>query len=275
MTKSYKEQKTIHDFGKEWQEYNFYNKEDHNKQIFLDYFDIVPKKYLSETNIVADIGCGSGRWAKLIAPKVKTLYLIDASNKAISVAKKNLCNFGNVKYFNVDAINLPFENFSFDFIYSLGVLHHINETQEAIDLIFKKLKKDGAILLYLYYNFENRSNFFKLLWQFSNILRLLISNLPFMIKLYICNLIALFVYFPLSRIALVMNFFKILPKNFPLSYYKDKSFYHMRTDSLDRFGTRIEKRYSKKQIQNMLIKAGFQKIIFSKKQPYWCVFGVK
>ena len=59
------------------------------------------------------------------------------------------------------------------------------------------------------------------------------------------------------------------------SFYKDKSFYTMRTDSLDRFGTRIEKRFSKKEIESMLLEAGFNKIKFSDKIPYWIAIGYK
>jgi len=275
MTKSKNELKTIEDFGKEWRQFNFYNKDNDNNEIFNDYFNIVPKEYLTKTSIVADIGCGSGRWAKFIAPKVKILFLIDASSEAISVSKMNLKKFQNIKYFNNDALNLPFDDTSIDFIYSLGVLHHIHETEEAIEGIYRKLKRNGAMLLYLYYNFENRSLFFNLIWRFSNIGRILISNLPFRMKLYLCNLIAFFIYLPLAKIALLMNYFQILPKNFPLSYYKNKSFYHMKTDSLDRFGTRIEKRYSKKKINDILTKVGFKKIIFSDKAPFWCVIGIK
>ena len=64
-------------------------------------------------------------------------------------------------------------------------------------------------------------------------------------------------------------------KNFPLSYYKNLSFYTMRTDSRDRFGTNLEKRYTKKQIKNMLKKAGLYNIKFSKKAPFWCAVGFK
>ena len=43
----------------------------------------------------------------------------------------------------------------------------------------------------------------------------------------------------------------------------------MRTDSLDRFGTKLEKRYSKLEIEKMLKANGFKNIIFSKKMPFW------
>ena len=49
----------------------------------------------------------------------------------------------------------------------------------------------------------------------------------------------------------------------------------MRTDALDRFGTRLEKRFSKKQIREMMEKAGLEKINFSNNIPFWLAIGTK
>jgi hypothetical protein len=61
----------------------------------------------------------------------------------------------------------------------------------------------------------------------------------------------------------------------PLSYYRNKSFYTMRTDSLDRFGTTYEKRYSKVEIEKLLLLHGFHSIRFSNAKPYWCALAYK
>jgi hypothetical protein len=49
----------------------------------------------------------------------------------------------------------------------------------------------------------------------------------------------------------------------------------MRTDSRDRFGTPLEKRFSKSQIGKMLESAGLEDIEFSDKAPFWCAVGRK
>ena len=49
----------------------------------------------------------------------------------------------------------------------------------------------------------------------------------------------------------------------------------MATDSLDRFGTKLEKRFTKNEIKNMLLKAGFVDIMFSKNTPYWVAIAWK
>ena len=61
----------------------------------------------------------------------------------------------------------------------------------------------------------------------------------------------------------------------PLSYYTNKSFNVIRNDALDRFGTPLEQRFSKVQIESMMKKAGLREIKFSANQPYWHVIGRK
>ena len=58
-------------------------------------------------------------------------------------------------------------------------------------------------------------------------------------------------------------------------FYRSKSFYVMRTDSRDRFGTPLEKRFSKKEINEMMIDSGLEKIKFKDSLPFWTAIGFK
>jgi len=49
----------------------------------------------------------------------------------------------------------------------------------------------------------------------------------------------------------------------------------MRTDSLDRFGTRLEQRFTKNEIEQMMLNSGLINIKFNKSLPYWCAVGIK
>ncbi len=55
-------------------------------------------------------------------------------------------------------------------------------------------------------------------------------------------------------------------ESFPLWYYRRRSFYFMRTDALDRFGTRLEKRFTKAEIRQMMEQAGLENITFNETQ---------
>lgn len=49
----------------------------------------------------------------------------------------------------------------------------------------------------------------------------------------------------------------------------------MRNDSLDRFGTLIEKRFSRNEIKKIMLSSGLIRIRFSDRAPFWCAIGYK
>lgn len=267
---------TVAGFGDEWTRFNQkeLSKEARDK-IFEDYFSIFPWKSLPDKAVGVDVGCGSGRWAAVVAPKVGQLILVDASAEALEVARKNMEKFSNVRLEVATVDSLPIEDSSLDFAYSLGVLHHVPDTSAAIRSISKKLKSGAPLLLYLYYAFDNRGLFYRAIWRLSDIVRRVVSRMPFGLRYWISQLLALTVYWPLSRVALLLEQFGICPKSWPLVYYKDKPFYVLRTDALDRFGTRLEQRFTRSEITAMLKDVGFVDIRFSDKSPYWCAIGIK
>jgi len=271
----FSDHKTIQSFGDEWTRFNQKNIENSElKKIFNSYFKIFPWHKIKNPLVGFDTGCGSGRWAKFVAPRVKVLNCIEPS-KAIKVAKKNLSNFNNINFINSTIQDLKIKSASQDFGYVLGVLHHISYTESALKSCVRILKKGSPLLIYMYYNFENKPLWFKFLWQISNIFRKLICMLPKKIKFLICDIIAVLIYYPLTKISIFLERVNFPLKNFPLASYRDKSFYTMRTDSRDRFGTPIEKRFSKKQIYNLMKKSGLEKIKFKNGNPFWLSIGYK
>lgn len=276
MSKKNNSNKTIEEFGNEWNKFDQSKlNQKELKEITKRYFDIFPSEYLNKQFVGFDLGCGSGRFAKHVADKVKILHCIEPS-EAIEISKQNLSQYNNCIFHSSSVEDLKLEEESMDFGFSLGVLHHTVDPLNGLKICNKLLKKNSPFLLYLYYSFENKPTWFKFLWKISNFLRLSISIMPKQIKFLVTEIIALFIYFPLARIAKILEKkLKFNVDNFPLSAYRNLSYYTMRTDSLDRFGTRIEKRFSKKEINSMLIEAGFHKIKFSDKIPYWVVLGYK
>jgi SAM-dependent methyltransferase len=267
---------TVKSFGDEWSRMNQSNlSEIERKKIFNDYFLIFPFNLIGKDSIGFDMGCGSGRWAAIMAPLVKRLFCIDASSEAIKVARENLKSFDNINY-QISSVNeTGLDSDLFDFGYSLGVLHHLPNTSAAITSCAMLLKKGSPFLLYLYYSFDNKPLWYKLVWQISELVRGVVNKLPPALKMILTDLLAIIIYLPLSRIAFLFEKAGFNVDNFPLSYYKDKSFYTMRTDSRDRFGTPLEKRFSKIEIKQMMEKAGFKNVKFSEFKPYWVVVGIK
>jgi ubiquinone/menaquinone biosynthesis C-methylase UbiE len=269
------DQATVESFGEEWTRFDQSNLSiEEAKKIFNDYFAVFPWGKLPINAEGFDMGCGTGRWARIIAPKVGFLHCIDPSS-AIEVAKKNLSNIVNVSFYQASIENRPLPLNSQDFGYSLGVLHHVPDTARAIKECVEMLKPGAPLLVYLYYAFDSRSSIYKFIWYCSDFLRRLISKLPNFLKNLITDLIALIIYFPLARLSYMIERCGWQISSIPLSYYRKHSFYTMRTDSRDRFGTPLEMRFTRQEITMMLNAAGLVNLVFSESAPYWCVVGIK
>ena len=87
------------------------------------------------------------------------------------------------------------------------------------------------------------------------------------------TLLAVVVYWPLARLARLLEKLGLNVANLPLSFYRDKSFYFMRTDSRDRFGTPLERRFSRRAITAMMNDAGLADVAFRDGEPFWCALG--
>jgi SAM-dependent methyltransferase len=205
---------------------------------------------------------------------VRLLHCIDASEAALEVARRNLQMHSNCVFYCASVDAIPLADNSADFGYSLGVLHHVPDTELGIRACAHKLKPGAPLLIYLYYAFDNRPGWFRTLWRLSDLGRRWIARLPFAIRSILCDFIAALVYWPLARIAKRLERSGMNVEHFPLSSYRDRSFYSMRTDALDRFGTRIEKRFTRQQIQSMMESAGLERIVFSE-SPHWCAVGYR
>jgi SAM-dependent methyltransferase len=268
--------KTVEGFGKEWEffDQSSISKEELTKQ-FNCYFRIFPWSSLKEDAIGLDMGCGSGRWAMFVAPRVGKLFCIDASEKALAVARNNLKQYDNCKFYKASFEDIPIEDNSLDFGYSLGVLHHIPNTEDGIKSCVMKLKSGAPFLLYIYYALENKPKWFQMIWRVTDAVRHFIATLPFKLRFFITQAIALVVYFPLARLSLILEKLNVDVDSFPLSIYRNQTFYSMRTDALDRFGTRLEKRFKASEIKQMMENAGLERVQFSDSPPFWCAIGYK
>jgi SAM-dependent methyltransferase len=263
---------TVEGFGREWQSFDQSAlSDDDARSMFGDYFSLFDFTDLGEG---FDLGCGSGRWARLVAPRCRALHCIDPSD-AIDVARRNLADCPNVTFHRASADDIPLPDNSQDFGYSLGVLHHIPDPEAALRSAVAKLRRGAQFLLYIYYRFDNRPLWFRLLWRGSDVCRRLVSNLPFGARKVIAGAIAATIYWPLARAAHLVEKAGRDPSSIPLNWYRNLSFYTMRTDALDRFGTKLEHRFTRPEIQAMMERCGLENIRFSDSAPYWVALGTR
>ena len=264
---------TVESFGDEWTKFSSFDTAE-IERMGNEYFDLLHTTTVNENSVVLDVGCGTGRWSYYLSPKVKFIEAIDPSEAVLAAAQLTGTR-QNIRITKAGVDNIPFDDNSFDFIFSLGVLHHIPDTQGAIKKIYRKIKPKGYFLVYLYYNLDNRGSIYRAIFTLSNGVRKVISRMPKVMKQILAEIISFTVYVPFVLLArLCKGLFpkRELYKKIPLSYYHNKSLTIIRNDSLDRFGTPLEKRFSRIEIESMLKAAGFTDVVFSEKTPFWhCV----
>jgi SAM-dependent methyltransferase len=268
--------KTVQSFGDEWKAFHSFSNEDLTRLGDM-YFDIVTEEMVGSQKTAIDFGCGSGRWSRYISKRFGAIAAVDPS-EAIFAASKVLKDAPNVHLYKASIDNLPFKDGSFDFGFSLGVLHHIPDTAKAMQDCVRKIKPGGYFLVYLYYNLDNKGWVYKSVFHLSNLLRKGISKLPSSPKKAVCSFLAVTLYLPfvsISRIAKKIGVAQKYRQHIPLHGYENTSFYIMKNDALDRFGTPLEQRFSKTQIEKMMIGAGLTDIVFSTSIPYWHAVGKK
>ena len=171
---------TVAGFGEEWAAYDQTALGDEEYgALFAAYFGIFPFADLPDDAEGFDLGCGSGRWAAGVAPRVGLLHCIDPAEKALDVARRRLAGAPNVRFHHATADTIPLPEGSQDFGYSLGVLHHIPDTGRALADCVRKLKPGAPFLVYLYYRLDGRPMWFRALWRASDVGRRMIFRLPF------------------------------------------------------------------------------------------------
>jgi SAM-dependent methyltransferase len=263
----------VHSFGEEWKKFHKFS----DKEIEIDanmYFDVLDESMINKNTYGIDLGCGSGRWTKWMKDKVGFMESIDPSD-AVFIADNVIGEAANVRLAKASIDNIPFDDETFDFAMCIGVLHHIPDTQKAMIDCVKKVKIGGYFYTYIYYNLDNRGLLFKFIFSIISAIRRVTSALPMGLKKVVCELIAIFIYMPVVLFGRFMKFLglKKFANQMPLSHYQNQSFFVIRTDALDRFGTKLEHRFSKKEIEAMMMNAGLDHIKFGSHLPYWHAVG--
>lgn len=96
---------------------------------------------------VLDLGCGTGRFARRLAPVAGKITAVDFSPKMLEKARESLQGFGNsdLRLLDMEKENaLPGE---YDIITALSVMHHISEPGPVVEKMKNSLAPGGKILI--------------------------------------------------------------------------------------------------------------------------------
>jgi 2-polyprenyl-3-methyl-5-hydroxy-6-metoxy-1,4-benzoquinol methylase len=119
--------------------------------------------------LVLDVGCGMGRFADVATRWGAKVVGVDLS-AAAEVAARNLADREFVAL-QADVFALPFAPESFDYIYSIGVLHHTPNCEQAVKALPQYLKPGGTLAVWLYSAYNKW-------YRFSDVYRRFTHRLP-------------------------------------------------------------------------------------------------
>ncbi len=242
-------------FGYEWQSFPEMYKEWERQ--FLEYMKPHAADFFPGKKIL-DAGCGNGRFSYYAAKYGAEVWAIDLG-PAVEVARKNT-ESRNVHVVQADLHDPPFALESFDFIYSIGVLHHLPDPEAAFQKLLRFLKPGGVVQIYLYWKPERRPVKTALLSGVSAARRLT-TKLPHNAVHLLAYPIAAMVYASLVwpyRIMRRIPALKRIAEDIPMKQYANLPFRVCVNDQLDRFSAPIENRYTRADVQNWLARASLE-----------------
>ena len=107
-------------------------------------------KQIPKSLKVLEVGCGTGRFILKALLEGHEVHGIDASLAMLKESARKTISFDNVYYYLDESANLPFEDKSFDFVYSIRVLNQLSSESYALNSIREMVrvcKEKGLILL--------------------------------------------------------------------------------------------------------------------------------
>jgi SAM-dependent methyltransferase len=214
---------------------------------------------------ICEVGSGSGRYLKnFMNYDPKSLTAIDPAS-SIEIARKNNPNSG-INFLKIDSTKMNIEN-TFDYVFSLGVIHHIPEAQKAVNNIYRSLRKDGEFIMWVY-GYENNELY---IFIFNN-LRKILSRLPdFIVEIfsYFFTILSYFYMF-------LCRFIKLPLKKYFLNVFSKFSFRHKFYVIFDQLNPKYSKYYKKMEVLNLMTNAGFKVEKIHHRDEYsWTVVGKK
>jgi SAM-dependent methyltransferase len=265
------QKKTQKSFGFQW--VNFSEMSCDFKENFLNYINPVPPEFF-KGKFGLDAGCGFGRHiysAVLFGAKMVGMDFSDAINST----RKNTAMLKNLYLVRGDIYSPPFVEKTFDFVYSIGVLHHLPDPEKGFHCLLRYVKKDGSIFIWVY------SDHRKLMNCALEIVRAVTTRIPLPLLKLICFLFSMVDYLVISCFRLLSNTV-ILGKlvnrlNLDrIKVYMSYPFQVVYADWFDRLSAPIRFYYNYDILKTWAERARLKKVIISPTGKYgWRLYGEK
>jgi SAM-dependent methyltransferase/uncharacterized protein YbaR (Trm112 family) len=223
---------------------------------------------------VLDAGCGIGRHAYYAAYYGAEVWAVDISD-AVEVAARNTRGTG-ARVIQADLNHLPFQEESFDLVYSMGVLHHLPDPERAFRYLLRFVKPGGEFRIFLYWAPE-RQPLKRFLLKAVSALRMLTVHMPhrllYPLSYVAASLVWTWFVWPYRVLRQIPTLSEIADR-LPLRQYSRYPFRTCVNDQFDRLSAPLERRYSRGQVEQLLKSSGLEELnVFP--NFGWVAFGKK
>jgi SAM-dependent methyltransferase len=210
---------------------------------------------------VLDAGCGMGRFSHHFLKQGARVVALDAS-AAIEVAAQNNRG-GDALFVQADLLHPPVVEGGFDLVCCLGVLHHLEDTQEALRGLARTARPGGWVLVYLYHDPGETAPWQGRLLSLVTAARRVTTRMPFAVLRPLTWLLAVALWLtyvlPLRFVVRVAGRDRAVGR-LPLAWYVDYPFRILWNDQFDRFSAPLEKRYRRAEVEALMRSAGLEDV---------------
>lgn len=238
--------KTMQSFGYEWK---YFSKE---YKIYPSQFEhwIHPiKKSQLKGKTVLDIGCGTGIHSRILESYGARVISVDISMAVDVVYQKSKGK--NIAVVQADIADLPLKTKKFDYVFSIGSLHHMDDPKKGILSVKSALKKDGIFFLKVYSKEGN--------WFTMKIIEGIVKKVTLALPFWLLNFLCFVLVFPFSFIIWLFVFLGKISKSLRnLSFHNyflaisGYSFMHKQNILFDILSAPVVHYYSGKEIKSLL-----------------------
>lgn len=249
--------RTFASFGYEWTRFDRLKPE--AQLVWRRWFADVPFESL-RAGIGLDAGCGKGQYSRLCAPYLDWIVALDGS-VAVEAAARNLAEVPNATVVRADLRHAPFADGSFDFIFCVGVLHHLADPQRGVRSLARLLSPGGYLLIYVYSR-PDRPGVRSLGLSVASLLRKVTVRLPLPLLRSLSVPIAALLWVTLivpGRIGDRLDFEPL--SRLPLSMFRRIPFRDLAQGTFDLLAAPLERRFVRYEVESLLRTAGLEPVV--------------
>jgi SAM-dependent methyltransferase len=221
---------------------------------------------LIKNKVIMEVGSGSGRILKnLLKFKPKKITGVEPS-KAINIARKNNNESKKIIFKNIKGEDIK-DLKKYDFVFSLGVIHHIPNYKKVCKNIYNSLKTNGKFICWVY-GYEGNELY---IFIFNNLRRLTILMPDFLLR-YLCNFLnaILYIYIFLCKL------FPLPLKDYLLNVFAKCSYSKRNYIIFDQLNPSFSKYFKKEEISKLMKKSGFKQVkVYSRHKYSWTIISKK